>query len=158
VLTIRQALLADSDDLLAWRNDTDTIAMSLSACAVSPDEHTKWFQTTLSNSGCVHVIGERQDASGEATKIGVCRFDFISNSVWEVSVNLSPAERSKGYAAELLHESIVFFGNVRGHDSCTLRAVIRSTNAKSVRIFEHNKFRLSYEDSGVLVMLRELFN
>ena len=149
---------ADSQEILAWRNDADTIAMSLSASGVSQHEHAQWFQGTLKNPGCVHLVAENEEHSGQTLKIGVCRFDFITDLMWEVSVNVNPTERSKGYATELLRESIAFFGNVRGHESCTLRALIKASNRKSVRIFERNKFRLSHEDSGVLVMFRELLD
>lgn len=147
---------ADSEDILAWRNDPHTIDMSLSGSRVSETEHRQWFEGTLNNPDCVHVIGESRNDAATGSKIGVCRFNLITDAVWAVSVNLNPAERSKGYATGFLGESILFFTSFLGGESCTLRALIKVTNPKSVRIFEHNGFKLSHQDSGVLVMVKEL--
>lgn len=130
--------------------------MSLSGSRVSENEHRQWFKGTLNNPGCVHVIGESRNDAVTESKIGVCRFDLITDTVWEVSVNLNPTERSKGYATQFLRESILFFTSFLGGESCTLRALIKVTNLKSVRVFEHNGFKLSHQDSGVLVMVRKL--
>lgn len=133
-LLIRPASLADSADLLVWRNDATTRAMSFDSKSVSECEHQKWLSRTLENSQKHLLIGEY---AGE--KVGMCRFDIESDRLTaEISINVNPALRGRGLASPLLQKSIAYF---KANHSITLVARTKVTNAASQSIFEKAGFK-----------------
>lgn len=97
-VSVRQAELSDSRDVLAWRNDPVTRRMSRGASEVSVTTHDAWFRKSISDPDQSLLVVE---SDGRA--VGVVRFDRVHDrpeaSTWEVSINLSPASRGKGLAA-----------------------------------------------------------
>ena len=70
-ISLRTANQRDSQALLAWRNDAETIQNSISKKAVDSASHDVWFTKILSNSACLLFIGEVQ-----GNRIGMVRFDY----------------------------------------------------------------------------------
>jgi RimJ/RimL family protein N-acetyltransferase len=155
VITVRQATLEDSDEVLLWRNDPLAIAMSTSSTEVSAKQHAKWFPTTLNSDTCVHVIGESTGPHEESKKIGVCRFDREEGNQWRVSINLNPAVRGRGLSEELLRLSIAFWGNRIKPSDDRLFAEVLPENPASIKIFERNGFKRWAESGRTIPMFRE---
>ena len=155
MITVREATLDDSNDVLVWRNDPLAIKMSINRSSVSGEEHAKWFLETLNSDRCVHIIGEVNDADTGRRKIGVCRFDREASNQWRVSINLNPAFRGQGLSETFLSQSIALLKNRIQPERVTLLAEVRETNVSSVTIFERNGFESVAESAGVRRMLRE---
>lgn len=141
-VTTRPATLADSDSLLAWRNDPATRANSVSADPVKPDAHAVWLAQVLDDPDRVLVIGE--DADG--TAIGMVRFD-LSNDSAQVSINLAPAARGRSLSAPLLRAAEPWIAG----RAQVLIALIKSTNTPSRRAFERAGYRHVAGDSADLL-------
>ncbi len=133
VVKLRPATFDDSNDLLVWRNDPHTRAMSRDHDLVAPDDHKRWFTKALHDKGRVILLAEH-----EGRKIGVARFDQTETG-WETGINLNPAERGKGLGGALLTMAVERF--TIDHPDQILTAVIRPDNSVSRAIFEACGFR-----------------
>lgn len=128
-MLIRSAELGDSLDVLSWRNDEGTRAMSFDSDLVSEAEHNVWYAQSLVSSARNLYIGELQ-----GKKIGVSRFDLAQSSLWaEVSINLNPDARGKGLAPIFLAGSIERYLKLNEVD---LIAKVKTMNARSLGLFE----------------------
>jgi UDP-2,4-diacetamido-2,4,6-trideoxy-beta-L-altropyranose hydrolase len=138
-MTMRRAEEGDCRDLLEWRNDPLSRAMSLDRGAVSFDDHRTWFERSLRDPARVILIGERDGA-----KIGMVRYDPDGAGDAAVSVNLNPAWRGRGLAAALLAQSEQELpGGVK-----RLTALVRRENIPSLRLFESAGYILELENDG----------
>ncbi|MFL5295381.1 MAG: GNAT family N-acetyltransferase [Phenylobacterium sp.] len=124
---LRKATPSDALDVLAWRNDPLTRAMSRSAEEIHPGEHLAWFESALGNPALILLIGE-----ADGGKVGMVRFDVGVET--EVSINVNPACRGRGYGYRLLSQALA---QVSG----PVVADIRPDNLASQRIFERAGFR-----------------
>ena len=125
----------DVNDLLEWRNDKKTVAMSLSEKLCEVGEHHQWFGDFLRNSESKGYVGYIQN-----DKIGLCRFAINNvNFKYEVSINLNPNFRGKGHSFSLLRLSIEEFRKFKDLD---LYATIKKENVASQKIFERFGFVL----------------
>ena len=88
-MILRRAILADAADVLAWRNDPVTRAMSRNGDAVGEAEHLAWFARAIADPSRILLIGEDAGA-----KVGMVRIDRGAES--EVSINVNPACRGRG--------------------------------------------------------------
>lgn len=128
VIELRLVEPGDSATVLRWRNDPHTVAMSVTASAVSQAEHDRWFAKQLGEP-----LTKLYIATVEGTEIGVCRFDRDpSTDAAEVSINLNPAMRGRGLARPLLEAAIATY--CRGQ-AITLTATIKQSNQPSLRVF-----------------------
>ncbi len=141
-VTTRPATLADSDSLLAWRNDPGTRANSVSPDPVEPEVHAVWFARVLHDPNRVLVIGEESDG----TPIGMVRFDLTAGHA-EVSINLAPAARGKSLSTPLLRAAERW---ITGRAE-VLVAAIKATNQPSIRAFERAGYRPLAGDSADLL-------
>ena len=155
MITVRQATLDDSFDVLIWRNDSLAIEMSINQASVSEDEHAKWFPKTLNSDQCVHLLGELTGTDTSLRKFGVCRFDREADNRWRVSINLNPAFRGQGLSEMFLGQSINFWRDQIQPDRVALLAEVREKNLASVKIFKRNGFESVFVSAGVSRMLRE---
>lgn len=146
-MLIRDADISDLKDVFEWRNDCFSRSMSLCTEVVSLDEHNQWFQGSLKNPNRRIYIGSIDDL-----KIGVVRFDFnVDTDQSEVSINLNPELRGKGYGFTLLSKSIILYEQCK--DS-TLIARIRKGNDASLKIFDKCKFQKRSEDAFIYHLIR----
>ena len=126
---LRRADADDSRDVLAWRNDPHTRAMSRQTQAIAWDQHHLWFTRVLQDPRRYFVIGML-----DQRKVGLVRFDQDEEGSWEVGINLNPLERGQGLGKALLAVAVGYFQDL--HPDARLRAEVRLDNAVSRRIFE----------------------
>ncbi|BAE49519.1 GNAT family N-acetyltransferase [Paramagnetospirillum magneticum] len=141
-MEFRRAVIQDASDLLVWRNDPDTIANSLTGKAVAEADHFAWIARVLASPDFILLMAEQ---AGE--KLGMVRFDREEDGEWEVSINLNPAARGRGLAADLLAGSIAaaFPAGARP----PLVAWVKQSNPASLRIFERCGFIHEGDEDGV---------
>lgn len=139
-VTVRPATPADALDVLAWRNDPHTRAMSRDRGQVEAAAHVAWFEAAVVDPERTLLIGE---AGGE--KVGMVRLDHGKQP--EVSINLNPAHRGRGLSASLLRAAL---DQVEGD----VWAEIRDENAASIRLFEGAGFVLHSRHEGLRRYLR----
>jgi hypothetical protein len=73
----------DALDVLAWRNDPHTIAMSKTPGVIDQASHIPWFAKAVRSEDRVIFIAVEADM-----KLGMVRFDRTDDA-WLVSVNLA---------------------------------------------------------------------
>jgi len=126
-MILRPAQSRDAADLLAWRNDPLTREMSRSAGAVTPEQHQAWFAAVLEGAEVTLLIGE-----SEGVKVGMVRLDHGPET--EVSINVNPACRGRGYGEALLTLALARVER-------PVFAEIKPENLASQRLFERVGFR-----------------
>lgn len=132
MISVRNASNFDSKEIFNWRNDKQTINMSINPSPISIEQHREWFKRSLCSSHITMVIGEFENK-----RIGVCRFDLnYCQSEALVSINLNPKYRGKGFGKQFLIEAIKFFDS-----ALLLKARVKNTNLASIKIFEKAGFR-----------------
>ncbi|MDZ4374993.1 MAG: GNAT family protein [Phenylobacterium sp.] len=134
-LTLRRATAADALDVLAWRNDPQTRAMSRDTSEVESAAHLAWFERALADPARTILIGE---VGGR--KVGMVRFDHGDET--EVSINLAPDHRGQGLSHPLLMKALA---GIQGD----VWAEIRIENAASIRLFERAGFEPQGRRDGV---------
>lgn len=93
---MREATLADSARLLAWRNHPAIRAVSESAEPIEPAVHEKWLGAVLADPHRHLLVGEQD---GQA--VGVVRFD-VGDGAADVSIYLAPGLEGHGRGSDLL--------------------------------------------------------
>lgn len=139
-MVLRKATEADALDILAWRNDPHTRAMSRNQDEVDTASHIAWFGKALVDPRRTFLIGEVDDE-----KIGMVRFDRGDET--EVSIHLNPAYRSQGLSYPLLMEALTFVAG-------DVWAEIKEENAASLRLFERAGFEFQGTSDGLRRYLR----
>jgi RimJ/RimL family protein N-acetyltransferase len=133
-MIIRGARADDSLDVLNWRNDPLTRAMSRTSDLVEQTSHMAWFNAAINDPNRTWLIGEI-----EGQKIGMVRFDHGEET--EVSININPACRGRGLGFRLLTHAL-------GYVSGPLVAEIKANNLASQRVFERAGFVLDRTAHG----------
>lgn len=141
-MKLRRAHDSDSIDLLMWKNDPHSLAMSGCAAPVEPMAHGVWFRKLLDDPDRFMFIG----VVG-TTSVGMVRFDKTGDA-FKVSVNVAQAERGKGYGDQLVKSGILKLGDYVGR--VPLLAKIKGDNLASIRIFERCGFELIANEDGWL--------
>lgn len=137
---LRKAAPGDALDVLTWRNDPVTRAMSRVQDEVEPATHLAWFRSALDDPALTLLIGE---AEGE--KVGMVRLDH--GAVTEVSINVSPACRGRSLGYALLSQALAQVGGA-------VVADIRTENLASQRLFERAGFRFLETRDGLRRFVR----
>ncbi|CDG81591.1 acetyltransferase family protein [Janthinobacterium agaricidamnosum NBRC 102515 = DSM 9628] len=128
-IVLRQAQVADSADLMAWRNHPSIRAVSRNSAPIMADQHQAWFDAVLRDEQRILLIG--QHADGQA--VGVVRFDLHEDSA-EVSIYLVPGASGRGLGAELLASAEQWLSKNRS-DITIIRAEVLGDNQPSHRLF-----------------------
>ena len=134
-LRLRPAEPGDWADLLVWRNDPHTRAMSRTSEAIEEAAHRRWFEQALADPARVLLIAE---LDGES--VGVVRLDHGSDT--EISINLSPAHRGRGLGRRMLEAALATTPE-------RLTAWIKDENRASRRLFEQCGFELREVSDGM---------
>lgn len=130
---LRPAAITDCEQVLAWRNEPATRAMSIDQNVISLDQHRPWFERTLINPRRLLLIGTLADAP--QTGIGVCRFDIDNDGMSaEANINLAAAFHGQRLSVPLLAGGIAMFKE-RNPAIRLLHAKIRAENTASRRCF-----------------------
>lgn len=141
-IKVRAAQQSDSKVIFEWRNDELTRQMFRASEIVKWDEHCNWFAATLQNSNrCLLMC-----YSDQAKNIAVVRFD-VEDDFAEVSINLSPSERGKGFAPKCLLLAVDVFEKEYSFVR-KLIAEIKTSNVASKKSFEKVGFTLYDEKDG----------
>lgn len=139
---LRRATIDDALDVLDWRNDPHTRAMSREAAIVDRQAHLDWFARAVEDPSRLLLMGE---ADGD--RIGMVRFDRVGET-WEVSINVAPRARGRGLGAPLLDGALKVFAGL--HPDATILAVIKPENVASLRLFEGLGFQPEGGDGALL--------
>lgn len=135
MLTIRPATFDDALDILEWRNDPQSRAMSRDSDVIAQEDHLRWFEASLGRDNRRFFIGEF-----EGVKVGMMRFDRLHGDDWEVSHNMAPASRGRGLGQQMVNAVLGAFVVP------TIFAEIRQDNPACWRIYERAGFRLVRSD------------
>jgi len=100
---VREAIQEDGRSIWVWWNDPVTRQMMKKNDPVPWDMHCAWFDGVLQDPNRVLCVGYLDNE-----KIGNVRFDKQADRVYEVSINLNPDFRGRGYGAILLKEAICY--------------------------------------------------
>lgn len=148
MITMRPATAADSDLLLAWRNDPGTQAASRSTAPVPREDHERWMQFNVFYGYPQHLV---MIADSDIGSVGVVRFDMDKADVLscEVSITIAPEHRGKGMAKDVLSQACGYMGD------CTIAAEVRKDNLGSRRLFEKCGFEEIGRSSGYLQFRKE---
>ena len=109
------------------------------------EEHLRWYENSLTIGSRLLLICEANEKVSRC-KLGIVRFDFSEDSeISEISINLSPSIRGKGFAKECLKKSITYMLDER--PMCDLiTAKIKKINKVSKYVFEQVGFKLVSEN------------
>ncbi len=144
-MKIRSANKEDSNEIFNWRNNIDSIVMSLNNRKISLAEHNKWFEDSVNNLNREIFIGEK-----EGVRLGLCRFDYNKKlNLAKVSINMNPSYRSKGFGKELLENTIQYYLN---KNNCILKAQIKSNNIISKKLFLSVGFYITEVKNEIIEM------
>lgn len=129
--------MADAELLHAWRNDSQTRAMSHSTGEVALAEHRTWLEKSLANESRRLYIFERY---GRAC--GTVRVD-LAGGVAELSWTVAPAFRRLGIGMKMVS---LMAQEIDG----PLRAEVKASNLASQKIARGAGMRLEHSQDGVL--------
>lgn len=149
-ITVLPASLKDSRDIWTWRNDEITRKMSNTINPISWRAHSDWFEESLSNPYRYLYIALLNGKE----KIGVCRFDVdILKEKAEVSININPLYRNRGFSSIVLKKSINIFQNCL---KIKLTATIKKINTGSIKSFTSIGFNFERDDLNCNYYIYEL--
>ena len=138
-LSVRQALPEDVMDILRWRNDPYICAISRQKEPINEAVHRTWYSRALDDADRLMIIG-----SLAGQKTGIVRFDRLQESLWEVSITITPEARGRGLGRRLLEMALECLHSVDA--SAEVLAVARLSNAPSVRLFLSLGFNRESDD------------
>ena len=121
-----------SEMLWEWRNDPITREMSNNNEKISWEDHSCWYEKVLLDNSRKLYLGEER-----GIPIGVVRFDKCDNEeyVYEVSINISPESRGKGFGKKLITNGIRRL--LKEVANCKLiRAEVKKENESSNKLFK----------------------
>ena len=145
-VNLRQATLADANNLLAWRNDIETRKASHNMDVVSLESHLTWLESSLNKPAQRRLwIAELNGVA-----VGSCRADKVDDA-WELSWTIAPEARGKGLANQMLSVLLKSFDT-------PLLAQVKVGNIASMKVAERLGFVLEKEDRGVLFYRYLIFN
>ncbi|MFA5097249.1 MAG: GNAT family N-acetyltransferase [Candidatus Margulisiibacteriota bacterium] len=148
-IILRKAEIMDCRDVFEWRNDPAVRNMSLDQRPIKDTDHDKWFNNSLKNPDRDLIIAE-----SEGKKIGVVRVDRLNEYSGEISINLAPDSRGKGFGPEILRLFSRTELTAGGYK--ILIARIKNTNPNSVKAFEKAGYKKLLEytsNSGELIII-----
>ena len=134
-MRLRPATAADSARVLAWRNDSDSVAASLTGAAVAPDEHAAWFGRRM---------GDIRIAEDDGEPVGQVRLDPDG----ELSIAVAPEARGRGYASRMIEAAVALAPGP------LVTARVKEDNARSLRAFARAGFAETRREGGVVHLER----
>lgn len=142
-MVLRALRAEDSDEILRWRNDETTRAMSLTTDLVDPATHAAWFSRLLRNEARIAYMATNRD-----DRVGWVRFDPLNDEPgFLASITIAPEMRGKGFGTVLLGRALK---NLRvGRDAIVVHAQIKRSNIGSRKIFEQNGFKHHATDGSI---------
>ncbi|MCC4241928.1 GNAT family N-acetyltransferase [Thalassospira povalilytica] len=137
-ITLRRAALSDSDDIRSWRNDPVSRSFFRDNSIVDQKSHNAWYLARLSDSDTHMYIAEL-----EKHPVGIVRYEKCEeNEGFEVSINLNPDMRGRGFGKVLLRDSLPLLAQSLDYKRLHLYADIMPSNIASIKSFEHAGYQL----------------
>ena len=130
---VRKATDKDCRPMWEWWNDPVTRQMMKDNNPVPFESHKVWFEKAIQDPDRMLCVGEI-----DGVAFGIVRFLKEENGVYEVSINLNPSFRGKGYGGALMSQSIGMLKKTESVD--LLFAMLKKINTPSKRTFEKNGF------------------
>ena len=147
-LAVRLAKPDDCVEFFNWANDPAVREQSLSTSTIQWLDHKKWFFEKIGSSATEMYVME---ASG--LPVGQVRFEK-SAAVAEINYSLDKIVRNRRWASAMLEMAMKMFGQ---KCSSTLRAQVKSSNAKSSSVFKQLGFsEMPSQDPSLLTFQLEL--
>lgn len=147
-IELRPANATDTRDIWEWANDPVTRAASFKTEPIVWETHIAWFEKLLGDP-----LGQRafiaMAAGGET--VGFVRFTLSEADSAELSLNVAPAVRGRGLGALLIRLSA--FHAADSGFCRTVRARVRSSNARSLAAFHRAGFTRSFPSDPDVVEL-----
>ena len=134
IIITREVTLDDRRELWEWWNDPITRKMMKLNSFVPFQEHVIWFESILHSKDKKLLLSTINNQ-----KLGVVRFDLKDKNRYEVSINLNPDFRSKGYGSKILKSSIDYFV-MKTKNVNKLFAMFKKINIASEKTFKKNGF------------------
>ena len=128
IFKIYEAEISDDSYLLKWRNDPLTVEMSKTQKKVKCFEHKNWLENLRQQSNTKIYIAKNLDLK----RIGMSRFQENKNKEVEVSINICPKFRGKGFSYYFLKLSVKKYLD---YNKSKLLATIRKENIASIKCF-----------------------
>ena len=100
---MREVVFQDSEEILAWRNQSEVREFSRNQDLITKETHSQWLNERLK------LIPDQpfwmfESGSG---KVGFVRFDLDSAvKLYEISIVVNPSMRGKGFGKEILNRAI----------------------------------------------------
>ena len=144
-IVLVSAEICHSEMIWEWRNDPTTRKMFVNGEKVSWEEHSSWYKKTLLDNCKKLYLGEEG-----GNPIGIVRFDKCDYEeyVFNVSINMSPASRRKGFGKQLLNNGIRRL--CKEEKNCKfIRAVVKKDNESSNKLFKSCGFIFIEQLSGM---------
>ncbi|OGT25470.1 MAG: hypothetical protein A3I77_04050 [Gammaproteobacteria bacterium RIFCSPLOWO2_02_FULL_42_14] len=146
-ISLRKAILIDSDKILAWRNEPTTIPWMGATRALSLEEHQSWFEKSLQDPHCLFFIIEANSEPAGQIRY-VLNSDIIPNAA-KVSINIAQKMHGKGIASAAFRKGSEL---VRYYDfSKNIFAYVQPNNIGSIKAMENAGFA-----RDKIVMLHDL--
>lgn len=137
---IYEAGLSDDPYLWEWRNDPLTVEMSKTQKKVKWLEHKYWLENIRKQCNTKIYIAKNLDLK----RIGMSRFQENKEKEVEVSINICPKIRGKGFSYDFLRLSVKKYLD---YNKSILIATIRKENNASIKCFSKCGFDLVSEDN-----------
>lgn len=134
MLNLKLATKEDCDLLFEWANDAECRRNSFSQEKILYENHIRWFQNRLQDTGCdLFIVVE------DSREVGMLRLDYHENQA-VISYSVARNERKKGYGKGILQLGENY---VRAHKRNIERLIgeVKKENVTSMRRFEE----LGYE-------------
>jgi len=139
-IKLREVMLEDCDNILAWRNAEETRLYSFDKALIDSDTHNKWFNNIIKDNNEIMLIAEINKQP-----MGVLRYT-IGQDCAQVSVYLIPGHYGYGYGPRLLEVGDKWLRKYRPNVKLLFASVL-SDNERSRMAFIKAGF---YEDQLVL--------
>jgi UDP-2,4-diacetamido-2,4,6-trideoxy-beta-L-altropyranose hydrolase len=127
-IEIRMVRASDSEKLFQWRNHPSIRAVSRNANVIDWQDHQKWFDSVLSDSEKMLLIGQRSESP-----VGVVRFDKQGDEV-EISIYVVPGAATSGLGQSLLQSAEQWLA-ANHPEISKIRAHVLGANEPSRRLF-----------------------
>lgn len=144
-IRLRAAQADDCDLLWNWVNDPEVRAASFSSRPIIREDHVRWFEQKLQDTGCSIFIATD---SGNAA-FGQVRFEKINKENATIGVSISKENRGRSYSRALLTLSVE--KAFHDPDLKFIHAFIKGENERSLRAFADAGFtQVATEEMGTV--------
>ena len=129
-LLLETGRLEDAYALWLWANDAETRTAAFDRLEIVWDEHIRWVERQLASPEAMLMIARLPDGR----PVGSIRFD--TEDAWRtarLSYVVAPEARGHGYGAALVEQGVAAL--FAQHSTAEVKALVRSGNAASLRIF-----------------------